>query len=171
MIPDNTPKPIACGTYKDQPDTHYFVTEYVNMLNRVPSPRLWAEGTAKLHMRSAGKSPSGKFGFGVTTFMADIPIVNTWCDTWEELWTNQLRAMIRYEESVRGATEEYTALQTAIFDKVIPRLLRPLESRGRQIVPCIIHANLWPGNIKQMQGKNGVCMFDSCAVWGHYEGQ
>lgn len=171
ILPNNVPKPVAWGTYQSQPDTHFFMAEFANMKNIIPSPRTWAEIVASLHRESVGKSPTGKFGFQIPTYMAAVPIENSWNDSWETLWTGQLRAMIRYEESLHGKTEEFTALQMAIFEKVVPRLLRPLETRGRRIVPCLLHADLWPGNIKQIEGQNEAYMFDSCVCWGHHEGK
>ena len=170
ILPNNVPKPIAWGTYHSKPETHFFMAEFVSMNDNIPDPLMWAETVAKLHKKSAGKSPTGKFGFHISTFMAAVPVENQWTDSWEELWSGQLKAMIQYGEALQGKTEEYTSLQKAIFEKVIPRLLRPLETSGRKITPCLLHSDLWPGNIKRIEGRDEVCMFDSCVCWGHNEG-
>jgi hypothetical protein len=43
------------------------------------------------------------------------------------------------ENEMQGpATEELAELSTAMLEKVIPRLLRPLETGGRHIDPSLI---------------------------------
>ena len=69
-----------------------------------------------------------------------------------------------------GQDEELAILTTAMFGKVIPRLLRPLGTGGRQIQPCLIHSDLWPGNVKPDAVTGEPIIFDSCAFWGHNEG-
>ena len=50
------------------------------------------------------------------------------------------------EERSQGPDNEMRQLFQGIFDKVIPRLLRPMETRGRQIQPRFIHGDLWAGS-------------------------
>ena len=77
-IPEHTPKPLAWGTYKSQPDVHFYICDFVDMLDNVPDPRSWGETIARLHQNSVGKSPCSKFGFHVTTHLANVPVDNTW---------------------------------------------------------------------------------------------
>lgn len=86
-VPEHVPKPVAWGTYKSQPDIHFYICDFVDMLDDVPEPGRWGESIARLHLNSMGKSPSGKFGFHVTTPLANIPVNNTWNESWEALWT------------------------------------------------------------------------------------
>lgn len=66
-----------------------------------------------------------------------------------------MQAMYEFEKQTQGEDEELDNLFDALCKEVIPRLLRPLETGGRSIKPCLVHSDLWPGN----------CMFDSCAYW------
>jgi hypothetical protein len=81
-----------------------------------------------------------------------------------------MTSLLNQEELVNGTNSELTALKTALFGKVIPRYLGPLETEGRTIQPCLIHSDLWPGNIKPMAPSDELCMFDASAYWGHNEG-
>ncbi|OBT61184.1 hypothetical protein VE03_09437 [Pseudogymnoascus sp. 23342-1-I1] len=45
-----------------------------------------------------------------------------------------------------GPWEEMERLKSAMIEKVIPRLLRPMESNGRFIKPSLVHGDLWYGN-------------------------
>lgn len=92
---------------------------------------------AELHRNST--SPNGKFGYHLTTYNGILPQDNKWTDTWEEYFSNNFRRMVELEEAAQGpSTEEQTLLVFAILDKVIPRLLRPLETEGRKVKPCLI---------------------------------
>lgn len=170
VIPEQVPKPLAWGSFKSRPDIHFYLCDFVDMLDDVPSARAWAETVASLHRKSMGKSPGGKFGFDVTTHLANVPVDNTWNGSWEVFWTQQIRSLLEQEETLRGHDQEFSVLKSALYSKVIPRLLRSLEAGGKSIQPCLIHSDLWPGNIKPKLHADGLCMFDGCAYWGHNEG-
>ena len=169
-IPEHAPKPLAWGTYKSQPDIHFYVCDFVDMLDDVPNPRRWGETIAKLHHNSMGKSPNGKDGFHVMTHLANVPVDNTWNGSWEVFWTQQMRSLLQQEEALCGPDDDFSNLEAGLYNIVIPRLLRPLETGGRSIKPCLIHSDLWPGNIKRKVHDDKLCVFDACAYWGHNEG-
>lgn len=170
IIPEYVPKPLGWGSYSANRDIHFYLCEFVEMLDEVPSAEQWAVATAALHLRSMGKSPTGQFGFSVVTHLANIPIDNSWFTTWEECWAKQMNSLLDEEERRHGPDDQFTALKAAFFTEVIPRYLRPLETNGRSFKPCLIHSDLWPGNIKPRVDSDYICIFDSCAYWGHNEG-
>ena len=53
-----------------------------------------------------------------------------------------MKRMLQLEEESQGPSQELNELYVAIYEKVIPRLLRPLETGGRQIEPCLVHGDL-----------------------------
>lgn len=116
-----------------------------------------------------GKSPTGQFGFPLATHLADVPVDNKWNPSWEKFWAQQMKSLLDAEAALHGADDEFTQLKEIYFSKVIPRLLSPLETNGRSIQPCIIHSDLWPGNIKLKVEGEDVCMFDGCSYWEHNE--
>lgn len=168
--PQNVPEPIAWGTYKSLPDTHFYICTFHDMLEDLPDMRQLGILISTIHKKTMGKSPGGRYGFQVTTHLANIPNDNSWCDTWEAWFTNAMRRMLQVEEKSHGQDEELQKLTKDLFEKVIPRLLRPLETEGREIKPCLIHSDLWPGNIKHDAETDEIMIFDSCAFWGHNEG-
>ena len=54
--------------------------------------------------------------------------------------------MLQLEEEARGSSEELKELSEQLLEKVIPRLLRPLETGPIALEPCLIHGDLWYGN-------------------------
>lgn len=80
-----------------------------------------------------------------------------------------MKSMFAVEEARHGTNAEYEGLKSKLLEQVIPRLLGPLVADGRRIKPCLVHSDLWPGNIK-VDADNGLpVIFDSCAFWGHNE--
>ncbi|KAK3296670.1 Fructosamine kinase-domain-containing protein [Chaetomium fimeti] len=168
-IPKRVPKPAAWGTYASEPDTHFYLCEFAEMRDEVPSANGWATAVSELHLASQGKSPTGQFGFHVTTYLANVPVKNSWNPSWEAFWAQQMKSLFDQEESVNGRDETLAELRAAYFEKAIPRYLGPLESEGRSVIPCLLHSDLWPGNIKPRTATGELCLFDACAYWGHNE--
>ncbi|KAI4130770.1 MAG: hypothetical protein LQ338_001542 [Usnochroma carphineum] len=108
-----------------------------------------------------GKSPNGQYGFHVTTHLAYVDNDNSWSDSWERWYARALKRMLDEEEKSHGPDDELKLLTDAMFEKVVPRLLRPLETGGRQIKPCLIHSDLWPGNVKPDAETDEPIIFDS----------
>lgn len=77
--------------------------------------------------------------------------------------------MYEFEKSTQGVDEEMDSLFDALCNKVIPSLLRPLETNGRSIEPCLVHSDLWPGNCMPDAETGKLILFDSCAFWGRNE--
>ena len=167
--PEHIPKPLAWGAYKSDPNTYFYLAEYHDMVDDVPDPREFVSIIVKIHQESMGHAPGGRFGFHVPTHLANIPIDNKWQDSWEAWYTIALQQMFSLEELSHEKNAEFEALKELLFDKVVPRLLRPLESGGRKVVPCLIHSDLWPGNCMPDADTDKIMIFDSCAYWGHNE--
>ncbi len=93
----------------------------------------------------------------------------TWCDTWEESYVLRLKASLEQERVVHGPDKENEKLLPALYEKVIPRLLRPLQTRGRSIKPALFHGDIWYGNISTNADTGEPLMFDPSVFWGHNE--
>lgn len=55
------------------------------------------------------------------------------------------------------------------FEKVILRLLRPLETGGRSIRPTLIHGDLWHGNAETDAETGQPIIFDAASFYAHNE--
>ncbi|KAK1675225.1 Fructosamine kinase-domain-containing protein [Colletotrichum godetiae] len=167
--PRRVPKPIGWGTYAVDPQTHFYLGQFVEMREDLPSATERATAVSGLHVDSMGKSSTGRFGFHVTTHLANVPVNNSWDPSWESFWKQQMKGLFDQEDHVHGTDDELTTLKTVFLHKVIPRYPGPLEKEGRSVTPCLIHSDLWPGNIKPKKFSDGLCIFDACAYWGHNE--
>lgn len=166
-LPENVPKPYAWGNFKSDPSTWFYLCDFHEMTEEVPEHQQFVSLVTKYHKESMGKKK--QYGFDLPTHLACIPNDNTWQSSWEVWFSQAMRQMFRIEETAHGKEHELDLLKEAIFDKVIPRLLRPLETGGRSIEPCLIHSDLWPGNLKPDAHTGEILIFDSCAFWGHNE--
>lgn len=122
-----------------------------------------------MHQNSIFHSPAGKYGFHVSTYQGNMPQNNGWCDKWEEYYTRGLKDFIEQEYKVRGPSKELEELLPPFFEKVVPRLLRPLETGENKIKPCLLHGDIWYGNIAEYSGSYKPVMFDPAAFWAHNE--
>jgi fructosamine-3-kinase len=168
-MPDIAPQPIGHGTYQEDRDTHFFLCGFHNMLahTHLPDSKLFPDALAQLHKR--GISPNGKFGFHVTTYQGRLPQNTSECDTWEESFSNGIEQFFKAEEEAQGFDEEMAVLKKGIMEKVIPRLLRPLETGGNTIKPCLVHGDLWDGNTSVDAETGKSLIFDACSSYAHHE--
>jgi protein-ribulosamine 3-kinase len=167
LTPEFAPKPIAWGSYSSVPDTHFFLCEYREMIEEMPDPEVFASRLARLHQTS--KSPTGKFGFHMTTYSGNQPQPTDWEASWEAYFAKNLRFALDLEIEAKGYDPEFDKLVPAIFDKVIPRLLRPLETEGRSVKPSLVHGDLWYANSGIDPDTNQPIVFDACCFYAHNE--
>jgi protein-ribulosamine 3-kinase len=162
------PRPIAWGVYESVPDTYFFLSEFREMRKDVlPGPETFAARLAKLHWESV--SPNGKFGFHVGTFAGNLPQYTDWEDSWEIFFAKSMRQAQDLEIKAKGYDPEFHVLIPTLFDTVIPRLLRPLESDGRRVKPSLVHGDLWFANSGIDADSDEPLIFDACCFYAHNE--
>ena len=76
---------------------------------------------------------------------------------------------MKQEENAHGPSEDLNRLSPILFDRVIPRLLRPLATEGRPIRPVLVHGDLWHGNMATNDETGAPISFDPAAFWAHNE--
>ncbi|KAL9093908.1 MAG: hypothetical protein Q9165_003831 [Trypethelium subeluteriae] len=64
---------------------------------------------------------------------------------------------------------EFDVVCNLTLEKVVPRLLLPLQSEGRQLKPCLIHGDCWDGNTAMDANTGDAFVFDVCSFYGHNE--
>jgi protein-ribulosamine 3-kinase len=166
-LPDFAPKPIAWGTYETIPDTHFFLCQFREMIDEMPDPHKFTARLAALHQNTT--SPNGKFGFHITTYSGNLPQMNEWEESWETYFTKSMRLALKLELDAKGPDPEFDVLVPALFDKVVPRLLRPLESEGRSVKPSLVHGDLWFANSGIDVDTGESLVFDACCFYAHNE--
>lgn len=148
-VPESIVPPIAWGRFRDDPTKAFYLTHFRYLHEQLPKHSQLLPIIKKLHQSST--SPTGKFGFPVTTFWGPPPMDNNWTDSWEEWFTRKFLAALEYGQQPHGKDEELCELGQEFIAKVIPRLLRPLQTGGRNIKPTLCHGDL--------------CMYPSFLDW------
>ncbi len=103
------------------PDVHFYLCEFVDMGCELPSSTAWAAAVSELHSASLGKSPTGEFGFHVTTHLGDVPV-----DT--QLTESVLGSVLGLADEERVWPKDHpqwpartlAKLRTAYFEETIP---------------------------------------------------
>ncbi|XP_072339242.1 ketosamine-3-kinase isoform X3 [Scyliorhinus torazame] len=102
-----------------------------------------------------------KFGFHIATCCGYLPQHNDWQSDWVNFFTRQRLQvqldLIEKEYADREARDLWSKLQLKI-----PALFHDME-----IMPALLHGDLWGGNIGQVE--DGPVIFDPASFYGHSE--
>jgi protein-ribulosamine 3-kinase len=141
-MPTAVPRPIAWGQLtKSSPDTYFLLLEYIELCMDLVDPVEFCDKIANLHKTSI--SPTGKFGFHLDTFQGPNRQITQWESDWCTYFTRLLNGFFVDNIGINGPNEEYEKTFEILKTKVIPLILKPLQSDGRSIKPCLIHSDLW----------------------------
>ncbi|KAK3935809.1 hypothetical protein QBC46DRAFT_461873 [Diplogelasinospora grovesii] len=162
VMPEMVVEPVAWGAYVEEPDTYFFVCRFYDLMlgdsnrgdtdkksNKIPDVSVFPALVAELHKR--GESKTREFGFPLTTY------------------GGRLGTVFDAEEKTQGPDEELTRLREGIMTKVIPRLLRPLETEGRTLTARLVHGDLWDGNASVDVNTGRPVIFDPTTLYAHNE--
>jgi protein-ribulosamine 3-kinase len=123
---------------------------------------------ADLHLNS--QSPTGKFGFHKTTCHNLITqATDFWHESWEVVYLKQLSHMIELDRKKSGHWPEFHHVCDLILEQVVPTLLRPLQSDGRTIKPCLVHGDLWDEKTATDMETGEPFIFDAASFYAHNE--
>ena len=170
FAPEIVPKPIGFGTYEEDDNVHFLLCEFVELEDEEPvDPIDLCKGIAELHRKSIDESPDSQFGFQVTTCHETIQQHTQWTSSWEAFFIEHLKKAVEFEEQVQGPSPDISRLMSSVYGKVCPRLLRPLETEGRTLRPCLVHGGLWEENTAAHRDTGLPYIFDPSALWAHNE--
>ncbi|KAK0629235.1 Fructosamine kinase-domain-containing protein [Bombardia bombarda] len=137
------------GRVRTIADTHLFLCEFKDLNpgpQQRPDPVEFAGRLAALHQTS--RSPTGKFGFHITTFNGNLPQDNEWEDCWEVFFTKSMRQALEHETAARGADPEVE------------------RARGGR---SLVHGDLCYWNAGVDLGTGMSVVFDACSFYAHNE--
>jgi fructosamine-3-kinase len=136
-------------------------------LRQPAEPVKLAAGLAELHLRS--KSPTGKFGFHLRTVHGKVAqAVDVWDDSWCVVFKRHLDHIIKLATVVLQ-WPHFEVVANLTLEKVVPRLLLPLQADGRVLKPCLVHGDCWDGNTATDMRTGEAFVFDACCFYAHNE--
>lgn len=167
ILPEFVLRPIAYSTYRMILDTYFFLYEFREIIDDMPNPRKFAALLLTLHQKSV--SPTSKFGFYITTYVGNLPQFVVQEDSQEAFFAKTIRQALNLEVERKGPSKELNTLSSALFGKVILRLLGPLESDGRIVKPSLIYRDLQYVNIGIDIDNDQPLIFDTCYFFTYNE--
>ncbi|KAJ8900236.1 hypothetical protein K2173_024876 [Erythroxylum novogranatense] len=120
-------------------------------------------GRKLAEMHRAGKSQKG-FGFDVDNTIGSTPQINTWTSDWIQFYGEH-----RLGYQLKLALDQYG--DSTIYEKG-KKLVKHMAPLFENIViePCLLHGDLWSGNITY--DKNGEpVILDPACYYGHSEAE
>ncbi|XP_020211571.1 protein-ribulosamine 3-kinase, chloroplastic [Cajanus cajan] len=120
-------------------------------------------GRKLAEMHKAGKSSKG-YGFDVDNTIGSTPQINTWSSDWVQFYGEH-----RLGYQLKLALDQYG--DRTIYEKG-QRLVKSMGPLFTNVViePCLLHGDLWSGNISS--DKNGEpVILDPACYYGHSEAE
>ncbi|OJD32068.1 vegetative incompatibility protein het-e-like protein [Diplodia corticola] len=158
------------------PTTYYFLlTQFIPLQPNPhllpPDPDQLCAQLSSLHRTSA--SPTGQFGFHATTCQGrTAQAVRGWHASWAACFGEMLAHAVRLDAAANGRWEGLERVWRRVEGMVVPRLVGAVEREARGarggIRPCLVHGDLWEGNVGTAVG-GGVYVFDGASLYAHHE--
>jgi fructosamine-3-kinase len=165
--PELVVKPIAWGQLNEIPACYFLLMEFKSLVLGLPDPVKLGRNLAMMHKRS--ESPTGMFGFEIQTYDGARPQAVAWDPSWTSFFLKLLAEAFRQDKETNGVWPEMERVFARVQSHLIPRLLGALESDGRLVRPCLIHGDLWDGNVATDAENNDPVIFDCGAYYAHNE--
>ncbi|XP_072956058.1 protein-ribulosamine 3-kinase, chloroplastic [Typha angustifolia] len=120
-------------------------------------------GRKLAEMHKAAKSDKG-FGFHVDNTIGSTPQINTWTSDWIEFFAEH-----RLGYQLKLAFNQFG--DSSIYEKG-QRLLKNMGALFEDVViePCLLHGDLWSGNISSDKNGDPVILDPAC-YYGHNEAE
>lgn len=166
ILPTFVPKPYAWGKLDEaDPETYFLLAEFRDVGEQPPEPIRFTARLAEMHRDSV--SPTGKFGFRMQTYHATAAqVTDCWEASWSKLFQKQLAYTVALDLEKNEPWPEFTAVANLTVNKVVPRLLEPLQSKGRTIKPCLVHGDIWDENCATDMNNGEPFSFDAASFYG-----
>jgi fructosamine-3-kinase len=148
------PRPLCWGT---SGNFSYIVLEWLEMAGN--SQKSWQEMGYKLAAMHRSTSQDG-FGWNTNNTIGSTPQINPWTSDWGEFY---LQHRLEYQfqlASARGGNFPHRAKLSA----AIPKLLG-----DRQVLPSLVHGDLWGGNVGCTLSSGEPVIFDPATYFGDRE--
>src|SRR5450755_1366854 len=168
LMPNLIPRPLRWGKLQlSYPETYFFLIEFKDFSNDLPDPVKLGSRVAEMHKSSV--SPTGMFGFHISTYDGAKPQDIAWDSNWASLFTKLLKNAYQQDVRSNGVWKELDDAFQRTVTHLIPRLLGVLQTEGRTLKPCLIHGDMWEGNIGTEVDTGDPWIFDSAVYYAHAE--
>jgi fructosamine-3-kinase len=166
--PDFIPRPINWGKLSaTDPEVYFFLCQFIEMTNHNPDPAQLCKKLVQLHQNSV--SPTGMFGFHINTSQGPLPQQTAWNPSWSAFYIQLIKGAMKLNRERNGKWKNLEECIDRLITHVVPLVLGPLEADGRKVKPCLIHGDLWDGNIGTDFETGEIYIFDASSYFAHNE--
>ena len=166
--PGFVPKPYTWGKLNvSNPDTYFLLCDFIEMTNQNPDPVQLCSKLVGMHQASI--SPTTMFGFHVNTCQGNLAQQTAWNPSWVAYYIQLVRGAMQLNTEVNGQWRNLEQCVDRLISHIVPQVLGPLESEGRVVKPCLIHGDLWDGNIGTDFETGEIYVFDASVHYAHNE--
>lgn len=170
------PKPVVYGSLSLK--GAFLALEYIDLIPfgaSIPSvQRMLGYGLAQLHLKS--ESPTDKFGFSVDNYIGRTLQDNEWMSDWESFFIEKRLAPMLQKARSRfghryGVNNESAAALVDYSDKLLrndAKYVRILFDGCDEIKPCLIHGDLFMGNVGATRKREPI-LLDPASYYAHHE--
>ena len=148
--------------------TFFILFDFVHSsVDDLPDPTSLCAHLARIH----GTTPQTtmEFGFDAPRLLDGVILEPAWDSSWAAFFSRLVTAFFDHEIAVNGRWPVYEAAFKDLVWHAVPRLLEPLQSKGRQICPSLVHGNLSSDNVAIRQADGMPVLFSACAMYAHRE--
>jgi fructosamine-3-kinase len=168
VAPNFVPEPYTWGKLNvSNPDTYFFLCEFIEMTINNPDPIQFSTKLVQLHKDSM--SPNGQFGFHINTCQGNLQQQTAWNPSWTDFYVQLLRGAMKLNKELNGDWKDLEPCIDRLISHVVPQVIAPLEANGRKVKPCLIHGDLWDGNVGTDFETGEIYVFDASVYYAHYE--
>lgn len=147
------PEPVCFG---DDGVQSYIVTEYLDMVGQADQIIL-GQQLAAMH-----RATSEQFGWDIDNTIGDTFQSNTWQDSWIDFWREQRLGFQLQLAAKNGYGGELQSLGERLLIEM------PALFTGRNMVPSMLHGDLWGGNVAGLKDSTPV-IYDPAFYYGDRE--
>lgn len=134
----------------------FLILEMLDIGTTKDSDEVLGRGLATIHLYT-----SEKFGFHSNNYCGATTQDNSWKENWTDFFVqNRLQFLLNLIEKERPLPVR----ERNIYDKLLARIPDFLPDN---VVPALIHGDLWSGNY--MQSANGPALIDPASYYAHCE--
>lgn len=109
------------------------------------------------------------FGFGIQTYDGARLQSVAWDPSWTSFFSKLLAGAYRQDRENNDVWQGMEIVFARVHSHLIQRLIGALESEGRSVRPCLIHGDLWDGNIATDAESGNPVILDCGAYYAHNE--
>lgn len=152
---------------KEQKDIAYFIVcDFVHCSSNFPSPAGLSMQLTRIHQVS---EPTDTFGCDEPRYYAGICLPPARYSRWADCFSSLVKAFLNQDIAVNEKWPSYEAAFEVLICRTIPRLLLPLQSNGRRIIPTLVHGNLSARHVGMRFSDGMPVLFRPYAIYAHQE--